>query len=380
MKNNNSNNENIKLKDGQKAVVTEYGQNPMEAVDKFIRLETQVAPDPATLKDKDVIIAVRSSSVGWVDLIMASGQYQHMATLPYIPGLEYSGDIVWAGPEALSAGFRVGDRVMPDGFKVGPRTSGDYREWGGFANWAVAPVEALRHIPESFSYDQACNFIGSYETAYHGLIARGNLKEGETVLILGASGSTGLAAVHIAKLLGATVIAAGRNQEKLDIVKEQGADHIINTTQSSSMRDEVKPLTGGRGVDVVYDTVGGELSLDALRCVSFGARYLVMGWAGTPDVAKGKGGRGAPNANLLPTNLIMMKGLDVLGCPTVISTVNNPAIRKPRLKWLLEKVSEGQLSPYVSHTWPLEDVQEALRSKFRGEVIGGAALHLPIIT
>ena len=372
-------NDSNKLSIGQKVVVTEYGQSPMDAVDKFIRLQSQKAPDFSDLTAKDVIIAVRSASVGWVDLIMASGQYQHMAPPPYIPGLEYAGDIAWAGSEAVSAGFQVGDRVLADCFQVGPRSSGAYREWGGFANWAVAPLEALRPVPEGFSYDQACNFFGSYETAYHGLIARGQLKAGETVLILGASGSTGLAAVHIAKLLGATVIATGRNPEKLAFVKDQGADHILNTSESSSMRDKVKALTEGRGVNVVYDTVGGDISHEAIRCVSFGARYLVMGWAATPDVARGKGGRGAPKANMLPTNLMMMKGLDVLGCPTVISTVHNPAIRRSRVKWLLERAAEGRLRPYISHTWPLSDVQEALRAKFRGNVIGGAALHPPTI-
>jgi len=145
------------------------------------------------------------------------------------------------------------------------------------------------------------------------------LQAGETVLIHGASGATGLAAVHIAKLLGATVIATGRFNDKLTIVKEQGADYVINCKPIEGergvrkFRDEVKALTDGRGVNVVYDGVGGDISLESMRCVSFGARFLIVGWASTPFVAKGKGQRGAPNANMLPTNLIMIKGLKVLG-------------------------------------------------------------------
>src|SRR5690606_6695540 len=140
------------------------------------------------------------------------------------------------------------------------------------------------------SLDQACNLLGNYETAYHCLVARGRVSAGETVLILGASGSTGLAAVQLAKLLGATVIATGRDDRKLAVVREEGADHVINTREGAFAR-EVKALTGGRGVDVVYDAVGGETSIESLRCVAFGARFLIVGWASTPFVARGKGGR-----------------------------------------------------------------------------------------
>ena len=165
------------------------------------------------------------------------------------------------------------------------------------------------------------------------------------MLIHGASGSTGLAAVQVAKLLGATVIATGRSTAKLAVVAAQGADHVVDCSAeaASRFRDEVKALTGGRGVDVVYDGVGGDISLESLRCVRFGARFLIVGWAATPFVARGKGQRGAPNANLLPTNLIMMKGLDVLGCPTVISTVNDPSLRAPRLAQVLAWAEAGKI-------------------------------------
>lgn len=142
-----------------------------------------------------------------------------------------------------------------------------------------------------------------------------------------------------------------------------------------AFRDDVKALTDGRGVDVVYDGVGGEISVESLRCVRFGARFLIVGWAATPFVAKGKGGRGAPNANVLPTNLIMMKGLDVLGCPTVISTVNDPSLRAPRLAQILAWAEAGAIVPHVSHVFPLAEFATAMRAKWTGEVIGGCVLH-----
>ncbi|CAN5704775.1 NADPH:quinone oxidoreductase family protein [soil metagenome] len=354
---------------GQRVVIGELGEEPLQAIDEFARPVEMARPDPSTLGAHEVVVDVESAAVGWVDLIMASGQYQHVPKPPYTPGLEYAGTISWAGAEA---GFAVGTRVLIDPFLAGPRSDGAYRAYGGFASYAVAPREAVHVIPGALTFDQACNLLGNYETAYHCLIARGRLAAGETVLIHGASGSVGLAAVHVAKLAGATVIATGRSVNKLAVVKAQGADHVIDP--GLSLRDEVKRLTGGRGVDVVYDGVGGPVSAASLRCVRFGARYLIVGWAATPFVAKGKGERGAPNANQLPTNLIMMKGLDVLGCPTVISTLHDPSIRAARLAQVMAWASAGQLVPYVSRTYALSEFNAALHAKWRGDFVGGVVL------
>ena len=364
----------------QRVIVSAFAESPADAIEKALSLEKQIPPNPADLGPKDVIVEIKSASVGWVDLLMTSGQYQHMPAPPYCPGLEYSGVVAWVGSEVDSTVTAVGARVMIDGFLAGPRSYGDYQQSGGFANFAVVPANAVRAIPGEFSFDQACNFLGNYETAYHCLIACGQLQAGETVLIHGASGSTGLAAVHLAKLVGATVIATGRSEEKLKIVKEQGADHVINSRGSEDnpvarFRDEVKALTDGKGVDVVYDGVGGPISLESMRCVKFGARFLIVGWAATPNVAKGKGQRGAPNANMLPTNLIMMKGLRVLGCPTIISTKHDPSIRPKRLAAITQWAEEGKIHPYVSHTFPLADFKEAMRLKWSGKIIGGCVLH-----
>lgn len=358
---------------GHRVVIAELGADPLQAIADHASLEPMPAPDPAGLAARDVIVAIRSAAVGWVDLLMTSGQYQHAARPPYTPGLEYAGVVAWAGPGVTE--LAVGDRVLVDPLYAGPRSLGAYQAYGGFASYGVAPAEAVVPIPGALTFDQACNLLGNYETAYHALVTRGALQRGETVLIHGASGSTGLAAVHLAKLLGATVIATGRSDAKLALVAAHGADHVINTTSLAGLRDAVKAVTGGRGVDVVHDGVGGDLSVESLRCVRFGARYLIVGWAATPFVAHGKGLRGAPNANVLPTNLIMMKGLSVLGCPAVIATVNDPSIRPPRLAQVLAWAAAGQLSPIVSATFPLADFKSAMRAKWRGEVFGGCVLH-----
>jgi NADPH2:quinone reductase len=324
-----------------------------------------------------VLVRVRSAAVGWVDLLMASGQYQHVATPPYTPGLESAGEVLAVGDEVEPA--RVGQRVIVDGFVAGPRSLGPYQQAGSFATYVVVPVEAVLPIPGRLSFDQAAGLLSSYETAFHCLVTRGRVQAGETVLIHGATGATGLAAVEVARILGATVIATGRSDTKLDVARARGADHVLNVRGDDGgvrrFRDDVKALTGGRGVDVVYDAVGGEVSLESLRCVRFGARFLIVGWASTPDVARGRGERGAPNANVIPTNLVMMKSLDVLGCPTAISTAMDPSTRPPRLRQVLAWAEEGRLDPHVSHAFPLTSWKEAMLAKWRGEVIGGCVLR-----
>jgi NADPH2:quinone reductase len=358
--------------EGVKVVVAELGESPEDAIQHHLSLVPMPFPDTSALSPRDVVLEVKSAAVGWVDLLMTSGQYQHVSKPPYTPGIEYAGLVAWAGS---LASWKVGDRVLVDAIAVGPRSGGPYQAYGGFASYAVAPASAVHRVPGDLSLDQACNLLGNYETAVHCLVTRGRLQAGETVLVHGASGSTGLAAVHVAKLLGARVIATGRSEEKLAIVREEGADHTLVWKGEGSLRDGVKALTGGRGVDVVYDGVGGDVSVESLRCVRFGARFLIVGWASTPFVAKGKGERGAPNANLLPTNLIMMKGLDVLGCPMVIATVNDPKLRPPRLLQVMQWAAEGKIRPHVSRVFPLSSWKEAMLAKWKGEVVGGAVVH-----
>jgi NADPH2:quinone reductase len=365
------------MQPGKKVTLSEWAETPLEALEKFLHLEEQPAPDPATLGANDVLLRVKSCAVGWVDLIMSSGQYQHAVKPPYTPGLEFAGEVVWVGANVSKV--KIGDAVLADGLITGPRSSGAYQKYGGFATYAALHENAAIPIPEGFSYDQAVNLLGNYETAYHVLIHRARLQQGEFVLINGASGSTGLAAVEIAKLIGANVIATGRSEEKLAQIKAQGADHTIAIDDGAGgikrFRDEVKALTGGKGAHVVYDGVGGPISVESMHAMRFGGRFCIVGWAATPFVAKGKGERGAPNVNLLPTNLIQMKGLDVLGCPAVISLQFDPQLRPTRLQWILARVKEGKLKPHVGPSYPLEQFKEAMIAKWESRFLGGCVLH-----
>jgi len=341
----------------------------MQTLADHIRLEPQ--PAPTDLGPHDVLLQVRSCAVGWVDLIMSSGQYQHMVQPPYTPGLEFAGDVVATGHDVEKVA--VGDAVLADGLMTGPRSHGRHRD-GGFATYAVIPESAALPLPEGLDHNQAVNLLGNYETACHVLMHRARIEPGETVLIHGASGSTGLAAVHVAKLLGATVIATGRRADKLAEVKRQGADHVLQVGPEG-FRAEVKALTEGKGAHVVWDGVGGPSSVESLRSLRFGGRFCIVGWAATPFVAKGRGGRGSVNANQLPTNLIQMKGLDVLGCPAVISLKHDPSLRPTRLRWILDRVAEGRLRPHVGPTYGLDAFAEALRAKWRSDHVGGCVLR-----
>lgn len=369
------------LRSGRRAVFTELGEDPQDALDHFLRIEEQPAPDPAQCKPDEVIVRVESSAVSWIDLVMASGQYQHRCYPPYIPGVEYSGVVEWTGAGVDRGQIAAGDRVLSDFIACGPRAKTAYQGAGGFAGYAVVPASALCRIPERLNFDQAANLLASYETAYHCIITRGQVQAGETVLIHGASGASGLAAVQICRMLGAKVIATGRSDEKLALVKSHGADHVINTRGTDypsglrSFRDEVKAMTDGRGVDAVYDAVGGDISLESLRCVAFGARFLIVGWTSTPNVADGKGRRGSPRANMLPTNLIQMKGLTVMGCPAVITVERSPHLREPRKSHILEWAAAGKITPHVSRVFTLDQAREALGTRLDGSAAGGVALH-----
>jgi len=347
---------------GRRVVVSRIGADPLATFDEFASLAPMDRPDPKDLGRRDVLIEIKSAHVGWVDLIMAAGQYQHVPKPPYTPGLEYSGVVAWTGADVTD--LEPGARILVDGFSVGPRSSGAYQQFGGFATYGVAPREAVHRIPGELSFDQACNLLGNYETAYHCLVTRGRVQPGEWVLIHGASGSTGLAAVPLAKPPGPEVIATGRNAVKLEVVKREGADHVIEISSIAALREQVKAITGGKGVDVIYDGVGSELARESIRCLRFGGRFLIVGWAATPG-----------NAIPLATNLVMMKGIDVLGCPTVISTQHDPTLRPTRLRAILDWAGQGTLKPHISHVFELGDFKSALRAKWTGDVIGGCVVH-----
>lgn len=361
---------------GQRLVLNAYGTSREHAIES---LSLEEAPPPHALMPDEVLVRVRSASVSFIDLIMLSGQYQHMIPLPSTPGMEYAGEVAAVG-DAVEK-FKVGDRVLSDFLVVGPRSSGRHQAYGGWGRYAIASENGVHGIPDGFSFDQAANLLLNYETPYYAFVDRAKLQPGEVVLITGASGAAGMAAIQVAKILGAKVIATGRSEKKLAQVLEFGADHVICTAPKDGesgiprFRDQVKALTNGRGADVVFDTVGGEVSQESMRSLCFGGRMLIIGWAENTRVAQGGGKRGSDNADSLPTNIMQMKGLYVMGSPMVIHSGREPQIRVPRLAKIFEWVSAGLITPYVSHVYALSDFKQAMFAKAAGEVNGGCVLH-----
>jgi len=365
----------------KRIMLPEYAASQEDAVNRVLQLVEMDEPDPASLGPHDVIVAVKSASVSFVDLLMMSGQYQHMVPLPCTPGMEYAGVVTAVGKEVDAQRLKVGDAVYSDIMLTGPRSKGAYQANGGWASFAIAPDYALQRVPAGFSFDQACNFLYGYETAHYALITRGKIQPGETVLINGASGATGMAGVQVAKILGAQVIATGRSRSKLELVKSFGADHVIDTSDPDNpnavrrFRDEVKALTGGEGAHMVYDTVGGALSEECMRSLRFAGRHVIVGWAGNTNVAKGYGQRGSDNADRLPTNIIQMKGLYVMGSPMAMHAQRDMSTRTERVKDINAWAAEGRITPYVSHTAPLDNFREAMRARLQGTVTGGCVLN-----
>jgi len=356
------------LTPGRRAVVTALAADPLDAISK-LQFTPQPAPEASSLAPDEVLIAVRSAAVGWVDLLMTSGQYQHVPQPPYTPGLEYAGEIVAIGA-AVDATL-LGTQVIADGLLTGPRSLGQHRQYGGFASYAIAPARAAIPLPEGLSLDEGACLLGGYETAYHAIVHRARLQAGEHLLVLGATGSTGLAAVQLGKLLGANVIAVGRSAAKLEVVRSHGADHVLRVGDDAPpLREQVKAVTGGAGVEVVYDAIGGPLSTEALRSAAFGARFVIVGWSSTPFVA-----RNERDPNTLPTNLILMKGIDVLGSPAAIAVHRDAALRTERLARILEWAREGRLRPLVSRAFAFADLNEALRAKWESRYPGNITVH-----
>jgi len=292
--------------------------------------------------------------------------------------MEYSGTVEEVAGDCKD--FAVGDAVfVADMINAGPRSYGQYQQYGGFATYTVAPQIAIRKIPGKLSFGEVATLCGAYETAYHALIHCAKIKPGEVALVHGATGATGLAAVQLCSAMGVNVIATGGSDYKLDVVEKQclGEGKVIgrhNYNSESSLVKDVKEVV--KAVDVVYDTVGGlELGKNSLRVMKFGGRYCIVGWTSTPFAGGGRGaGANHATANVLPTNLMMMKGAQVLGCPMAIHTNLDPSIRKPRMETIDRLVEEGLIKPHISHEFKLADAKEALLAKWNRKIIGGCVL------
>jgi len=300
----------------------------------------------APLKPGEVRIAIRAAGINFPDILMAAGEYQLKPPLPFTPGSEAAGDVVEVNE---AAGVAVGDKVIVK------------MRFGAYCDETVAVPSQLVPLPSTFDYAEGATFLAAHGTAYHALIDRGQIKPGEVLLVHGAGGGVGLAAVEIGKLLGATVIAAASSEEKLAIAKARGADHGVLYAREP-FRDAVKRLTDGRGADVVFDPVGGEVFENSMRCINWGARILVVGFTGGIGLAR--------------TNLLMIKGASVLGVRAGEAVRKNPALGEVRVKALSEWAEAGRVRPNISHRLPLEDHAKAMRLLIERKAIGRVALMM----
>jgi NADPH2:quinone reductase len=294
-----------------------------------------------------VRVAVRAAGINFPDILMAAGQYQLKPELPFTPGTEAAGDVVEVAGDV--SGVAVGDQVIVK------------MRHGGYSDEVVVTPAQLTPLPKVFDYAEGATFLAAHGTAYHGLIDRGQLQKSEVLLVHGAGGGVGLAAVEMGKLLGATVIAAASSEEKLAIAKARGADHLLLYAREP-FRDAVKRLTDGRGADVVFDPVGGQTFEDSVRCIAWGARLLVVGFTGGIGLAR--------------TNLLLIKGASVLGVRAGEAARKNPALGEVRLKALLAWAKEGRIRPNISHHLPLEDFAKAMRLLIDRKAIGRVALMM----
>ena len=293
-------------------------------------------------KKNEVLLQVHAAGVNFPDTLIIEGKYQFKPPFPFSPGGEAAG-VVTAVGEKVSH-LKVGDRVMA------------LTGWGSFAEEVAVPGYNVMPIPPSMDFASAAAFGMTYGTSMHALKQRANLQPGETLLVLGASGGVGLAAVEIGKAMGAKVIAAASSAEKLEVAKAAGADELINYSESN-LKDEVKRLTGGQGADVIYDPVGGDLFDAAIRSIAWNGRLLVVGFAS---------GR-IPE---LPVNLTLLKGAAVVGVFWGAFAQRQPQDNAANFQQLFAWHAEGKLKPLVSQTFPLAQAAEAINTLGQRKAVG----------
>jgi len=295
-------------------------------------LSVETLSSPA-LGQTQVRVLVHAAGVNFADGLMVAGTYQEKPPLPFTPGFEIAGTVAEVGSAVTD--LKIGDRVL------------GLTGVGGYADEAVVEAGATYKIPDMMGFEAAAGFPIAYGTSHGALEWRADLKPGETLLVLGAAGGVGLTAVEIGHAMGANVIAAASSPEKLAVAKSRGAAHLIDTS-SEDLRARVKDLTQGRGVDVVYDPVGGDLFDASLRSIAWEGRIIIIGFAG------GK----IPQ---IPANLLLVKNCSAVGFYWGSYRAKNPARVRASFETLLGWVAEGKLRPHISESFALEDAAKAIR-------------------
>jgi NADPH2:quinone reductase len=308
-------------------------------------LALREVPDPPPPGAGEIQVRIGARGVQYVDVLMLAGKYQTRPEPPFIPGSEAAGEVIAVGPGV--GDFRVGDRVM------------SRHSLGACAEIGNAKAALCDKVPERMSIEEAGVFRGAYATAYHALLQRGRLVAGEWVLVHGAAGGIGISAIQIAKLFGAKVIATASTEAKRAACLEEGADHAID--YRVGFVDQVKALTGGRGVDIVYDPIGDKVAEESLRCLAWGGRLLILGFLG-----------GGPTN--IKSNYLLIKGIDAVGVRIGGLNEANPALAIANFKALTELAGQGKLKPRISHRFRLDQAAQALQAVIDREVIGKAVL------
>ena len=285
-------------------------------------------PDP---KEGEVLIEIKAASLNFPDLLIVQNKYQMKPALPFVPGSEYAGVVQAAGPGVTH--LRIGQHVAC--------LSGT----GGFGSHTLAPAALCMPLPQSFPFVDGAAFIMTYATSHHALVDRAQLKAGETVLVLGAAGGVGTAAIQIAKALGAKVIAAASTDEKCELCKSIGADATINYSRDN-LRDAIKTLTEGKGPDVIYDPVGGDFAEPAFRSIAWRGRYLVVGFASGPIPA-------------LPMNLMLLKGASIVGVFWGDFAKREPKANQSMMLELAQWYGQGKIKPVIGRTMPMAELKAA---------------------
>jgi NADPH2:quinone reductase len=293
-------------------------------------LTWQSLPTPEP-KAGEVLIEIKAASLNFPDLLIVQNKYQMKPALPFVPGSEYAGVVAALGEGVTH--LQVGQSVAC--------LSGT----GGFGTHTVAPAAMCMPLPAGFSHVDAAAFIMTYATSHHALLDRAQLKSGETVLVLGAAGGVGTAAIQIAKAHGARVIAAASSDEKCALCLSIGADATINYSRQN-LRDEIKQLTAGRGPDVIYDPVGGDLAEPAFRSIAWRGRYLVVGFAGGPIPS-------------LPLNLTLLKGASLVGVFWGDFARREPQAQAAMMAELAQWYAEGKIKPVIDQTMPMSELKAA---------------------
>ena len=313
-----------------------------------LKIENRPIPRP---RAREVVVQVGAAAVNFPDVLTVAGLYQHKPELPFVPGMEGAGRILGVGKEVVD--WRKDDCVI---FGVRP---------GAFAEYVRVPDNdrQLMALPSGWSWAEGAGFRVAAQTAYHALVHRAALKAGETVLVHGASGGVGLAAVQLAKHLGATVIATGGDDGRLAIVKQSGADHVVNYRDRDFIA-AVKELTGGKGCNVVYDPVGGEVLEKSMRIAAYGARLLIVGFTS-----------GGPSR--LMSNHILIKGLSVLGVRAGETPLKiAPEQGRDYVEQLPRLAAQGVMRPHISHRFPMERAADAFRALTDRQVVGKAVIEM----